>query len=357
MTVTLPELPTDVRANNARVAEILAHVDELVAEGRVLDAVDYLQPANRGLRDGRLEVRLIELRHAAVAVSSGRPGRDSWPPAYDDLWPDLEGLPEVEPHELTAEILGSAIHHHGAVIVRGLMDQATCDEMVHEIDDAIVARDANRGVLNSVETAPFYAPFESLPGFRRLEQHVRQWVSEGGGTLTFDSPRAAWRLLEVFEAGNLRGPITEYLGERPALTIDKCTLRRVPLHLSGADWHQDGRFFGEAMRTVNVWTAVTACGGDLPTPGLDLIPRRINEIVRTGEDGSIFYWTVGDELVQNEGMEVQRPLFNAGDALLFDEYLLHRTAIDPGMTHERYAIETWFFAPSAYPDRYPPILF
>ncbi len=163
--------------------------------------------------------------------------------------------------------------------------------------------------------------------------------------------------MEAFEAGNLRVPITEYLGERPALTIDKCTLRRVPLGLSGADWHQDGRFFGEDMRTVNVWMSLSPCGGDRPSPGLDLIPRRINEIVQTGDNGSIFYWTVGNDLVESQGMVVERPIFDPGDALLFDEYLLHRTAIDPGMTEERYAVETWFFAPSAYPDKYPPILF
>ncbi len=197
MSVTMPDLHTDVYADDDRVREILAHVDELIAEGRVLEAVDYLQPANRGLRDGRLEVRLVELRHAAVAVSSGQPGRESWPPPSVDLWPDLEGLPEIQPEELTAEILASAIHHHGALIVRGLLDEPGCAEMIREIDDAIAARDINRGDLHLARTAPFYAPFESLPGYRRLEMHVREWVRDGGGTLTFDCPRAAWRLMEA----------------------------------------------------------------------------------------------------------------------------------------------------------------
>jgi hypothetical protein len=35
---------------------------------------------------------------------------------------------------------------------------------------------------------------------------------------------------------------------------------------------------------------------------------------------------------------------------------LHRTAIDSLMTRERYAIETWFFAPSTYPDQYVPLV-
>lgn len=111
------------------------------------------------------------------------------------------------------------------------------------------------------------------------------------------------------------------------------------------------------MRTVNVWLALSPCGGDRPSPGLDLVPKRFDEIVHTGDGGSYFYWTVGDDTVRGEGMEVVRPTFDAGDAILFDEYLLHRTALDPGMTDERYAVESWFFAPSAYPSKYPPVLF
>ena len=43
-----------------------------------------------------------------------------------------------------------------------------------------------------------------------------------------------------------------------------------------------------------------------------------------------------------------RPVFDAGDALIFDHLNLHRTAIDPGMTRDRHAIETWLFSPSTY---------
>jgi hypothetical protein len=45
-----------------------------------------------------------------------------------------------------------------------------------------------------------------------------------------------------------------------------------------------------------------------------------------------------------------RPAFAAGDALLLDHFLMHRTWRDAAMTKPRYAIESWFFAPSAYPE-------
>ena len=53
---------------------------------------------------------------------------------------------------------------------------------------------------------------------------------------------------------------------------------------------------------------------------------------------------------------VVRPEFGAGDVLFFDDLFLHRTAVSPEMTKDRYAIESWCFAPSAYPPRQVPAL-
>ena len=53
---------------------------------------------------------------------------------------------------------------------------------------------------------------------------------------------------------------------------------------------------------------------------------------------------------------VVRPEFRAGDALLFDHLFLHSTAVTDAMVRERYAMETWFFAPSAYPEGQIPLV-
>ncbi len=41
--------------------------------------------------------------------------------------------------------------------------------------------------------------------------------------------------------------------------------------------------------------------------------------------------------------------------LLFDEMFLHQTASDPSMPNDRYAIESWFFGPSGWPESYAPV--
>jgi hypothetical protein len=55
------------------------------------------------------------------------------------------------------------------------------------------------------------------------------------------------------------------------------------------------------------------------------------------------------------GKPILRPLFEPGDALLFDELFLHQTASDPSMPNPRYAIENWFFGSSSFPADYAPV--
>ena len=138
--------------------------------------------------------------------------------------------------------------------------------------------------------------------------------------------------------------------------MNKSVLRRVSPKTSGADWHQDGAFLGEGIRSLNVWLTLSRCGD--VAPGMDVVPLRLEEIVETGTDGANFDWSVSPAVVEDVAGDtgVVRPLFDAGDALLFDHMFLHRTASDPAMSSERYAIETWFFAPSAYPDDQVPLV-
>jgi hypothetical protein len=162
-------------------------------------------------------------------------------------------------------------------------------------------------------------------------------------------------LLEAYDDLGLRDVVEGYLGERPVLSANKCTLRRVET-TAGTDWHQDGAFLGAGIRALNIWVALTDCGVD--APGMDLVPRRFDEVVETGTGGAIFDWAVGPDTVAQLSADapVVRPRFRAGDALLFDDLFLHRTAIDPSMNRSRYAIESWFFAPTSYPDGQVPIV-
>ena len=326
----------------------LARCDQLLAEGRPIEAIDVLTEANRLERDPEIERRLIGLRHEAFAHIDR-----SSPPAWPVVAPGDELTaarpPVISPHELTAETLSTGILRHGCLHVRGLVPEAPVDRLVDGIDRAFAAFDAHAAGAPVGETTPWFEPFEPGPDYRFKLRVKRQWVRKGGGVWTADSPRVMFDFFDIMENTGLTKVITAYLGERPALSVDKSTLRRVG-ELTGTDWHQDGAFLGEGIRTVNVWLSLSHCGRD--APGLDIVPKRLDGVLETGTESAIFPWAVAPEVVERaaSGTGVVRPVFEPGDVLLFDDLFLHRTAYDASMTRERYAIENWFFAPSVYPD-------
>ena len=118
-----------------------------------------------------------------------------------------------------------------------------------------------------------------------------------------------------------------------------------------AEWHQDGRFLGDKndIVSMNVWTCLTDCGE--AAPGMELVLKYFDEYILNAS-GNVFDWSVADSQVDayRTRFPVVRPDFKAGDMLIFDHWLLHRTYRNTRMTESRYAIESWFFAPSEFPD-------
>ena len=332
-----------------------AHAATLIRDGRRLEAIDVLTAANRTQRDDDVERQLVALRNVAFDDLDKTPASPTWPPAAPDLFAGVDGIPEIAAADLTADRLRSGIVNHGALIVRGLVPPARVAHLIDDIDRTFVARDAYFDGAPVRETAPWYVPFEPESGDAAIGP-IRKWVREGGGVLTVESPRSMFDVLDTFEAVGLAEPLAGYLGERPVLAAKKWTLRKVPLDIT-ADWHQDGAFLGAGVRAVNVWLALSHCGDD--APGLDIVGGRLTELAPRGTEGAWFDWSVGDPVVRTVAGDVPivRPIFEAGDAILFDDMNLHRTVVTPEMTRERYAIESWFFAPSHYPAAQIPVTF
>lgn len=333
-------------------ADLLAEADALEADGRILDAIDLLHAANRAERDDQLENRLAVLRHAAFASLEPRSGFSHWPVAVPDPSPEQAHIPEIPPTELTADRLRRAIVGHGCAYVPGLLAPEVVEELVAGIDHVLELRKANEG--RPLDAHGSWLVTLPLPP-EQAASLARKWVAGDGGGLMCDSPRLLERILSVYEDLGLRDLLTAYFGERPVLSANKGTLRRARLN-GGTDWHQDGAFLGTDLRSLNIWVTLTDCGDDAPT--MDIVPKRFEDIQETGTGGAIFDWAVGPEVVDRLSVDapVVRPRFKAGDCMLFDEMLLHRTALSPEMTRTRHALEAWFFAPSAYPSGQVPIV-
>jgi hypothetical protein len=345
-------MSTSTGSSTARadVAEVLAEAERLAQAGRALDAIELLRERARRQADPLVEISLARMRYRAFSELPAD-GFDSWPAPVEGV--DRDGpsvIPEVQPDALDAETVRRLLQSRGSALVPGLL-ASHVDKFVAGIDEALARREIPGAGKRTDQSS--YRPLP-LPQAEAVSLS-RRWVAYSGGILACDSPRLLHQLFEAYTEVGLREVVRDYLGERPVLSANKCTLRRVPI-MANTDWHQDGAFLGDGIRALNIWIALSDCGVD--APGMDLVPKRFDAVVETGTGGAIFDWAVGPETVARVALEAPpvRPHFKAGDALLFDDLFLHRTAIDPSMTTPRYAIESWFFAPTSYPSGQVPLV-
>lgn len=334
-------------------ASPLARADALADAGDLVGAVDLLAAANRTAPDPAIEIRLVELRRAAAQGRRGGAGRTPWPPTYPDPFPEVVGvLPEIDREGFGTDVVGGAVAHHGAVVVRGLFSPAQVERCVDAIDRAHEVREGVTG--GQVEPDAGFTPLVVEDPLKT--QVLRNMVGVQGGIWLADSPMATATALDALDEVGAVAMMTEHFGDRPFFSLQKSTLRRSPAEWRMVAWHQDGSFLDDDVRTMNIWVALTACGGDLPTPGLEVVPRRMAEILPV--DGVMSPHSIDYDLVGEIAAETPTitPAFAPGDALVFDEHFLHRTHLPEDMTHPRYALECWFFAPSHHTASYVPLL-
>jgi len=329
---------------------VIADVDRLVQDGNAVAALDAVAALNRAHPSPELQVRLIELRRQAAEVYRP-PGRWPWPPTLDDPFPDVVGRPpEIAARELDGALLGAAVAHHGSLLVRGLFDRDAVERSRQSIERASAAW----GLAPDQRTGVDYLPTLTVGGMQaaQRENHAKAhtwWLA--------DCPPAAAQVVDDLAASGVTDAIGEHFGERPVFTLQKTTLRRVQPEFRWTAWHQDGSFLGPETRAMNVWVGLTPCGGNRTAPGLEIVPRRVEEILPFGHlgavgiDGFLVHRTAGQT-------PVMRPEFEPGDSLLFDERMIHRTFLseDVEMTRERLAVECWFFAPSHPAEDYVSLL-
>lgn len=312
--------------------------------------IEQLSAANRATPDRDRERRLVQLRHrAGVRLLEEAPDAPEFAPAEPDALPAGDPLPELAPQQLSPGVLRAGILRDGCVLVRGLVPRADAVSLAGEIEGAFTQRE--RHDTGGDSDPGYYEEFEPRAGSG--EPVVRSWIKLGGGLLAADAPKLHFQMMELFAGARLPELLSGYLGEPALISVHKTTLRKADPGVPGA-WHQDGFFMGE-VRSLNLWLSLSRCGDE--APGLDIVPRRLDHYVATATDEAILDYTISQGKVEQAAGEVPiiRPIFEPGDALLFDELFLHQTGSDPAMPRPRYAIENWFFGGSRFPSEYAPV--
>lgn len=341
-------------------AATLQAADSLIERCQWQEALDLLQVANRERPQATLQQAMLDLRIRAGRELPENLPRPALASVVEPPMPAKGDIPEIPVSELSAQRLYDAIHGCGAAIVRGLVDPDRAALLRTLIDRVVAAReqpdrsppceDAAAWYVRSAEVRGAPARFFANPG-EPITPSSSIWVA--------DSPRVACELLDLYASLALPCLLQTFFGEPARLSVKKWVLRKVaPDNGAEAGWHQDGRFLGENIQTVNMWLALSDCGGPAPAPGLDIVVNGQREIYPTGTAGAVFDWTVAPDIVATVAADagISQPRFAAGDALFFDHYNLHRTAFAPDHSAVRYAIESWFFAASTAPMKQQPIL-
>ena len=322
--------------------------DASAGTGELLAEIDRLSEAARSSGDVDARRQLLRLRHlAGIALLDSEHDPPEHPSPDSDALPSVDGLPEIDPEQLTPELLRAGILRDGCLLVRGLIDREKALDVARQIDRGFAERE--RGQEGGDAADGYYEPFHPD---ERFKESNREWVQEGGGLLAVDSPVLSFETLEMFRDAGLRELVGEYLGESPLISLQKTTLRKADPSVVGA-WHQDGSFMGD-VRSINLWLSLSRCGDE--SPGLDLVPRRLDDLVPAGTEGTWLSHQVSDQVAEESAgdLGIIRPIFEPGDALFFDHLFLHKTGSDPAMPNPRFAIESWFFGASAFTSEYAP---
>lgn len=338
----------------------IAAADRLHEEGKSREAIVLLTALNRQAAHPDLEGRILDLRIEAFERSKWPAPDVAWPPAHDGRFDGVAGLPEVELGQLDVDSLKAGLLGRGGLIVRGLMDSDRAAAMRDNIDRAILGRYEH--AHEEAAQSRWYRRSESVSvkGGPAIFNSQSEGFTKAGVVWTVDSPRSAFELTEFYEEIGLPEILEAYFAEPAMLSVRKWVLRCIaPANGSVAGWHQDGRFMGDNIRTVNLWIALTDCGGDADAPGMDIVASGDRAICETGTEGAPFDWTVGQGIVDKLGDDtpVVCPRFEPGDAIFFDHFNLHRTSFGTDHVNNRYALENWFFAASRAPSKQMPVIF
>jgi hypothetical protein len=341
--------------------EALAAANALAGGGRYLEAVDALRLANRHERSNETDRKLVQLRHDAfLEVDRPRPPT-AWPPTLRDPFPQTTDLVEMHADALTPAVVGGAILHHGCVLVRGLLPRDVAARLAAQTDLAFEAqerwrRNVESGGDDRATADPWFEPFTPDPRYAIDPLHLplSRMNRDSCRVLLVDSPPAMFEVLEALERVGMHRLLTAYLGERPVMTVSRSVLRRLPQQPRALGWHQDASIFGRPAPSLNCWIAFNDCGDD--APGIEVVPRRVDHVLDVPANRALSRAGVAME-PPSAPLRGVAPVFAPGDALIFDDLLVHRTTMHARMKRTRYSMENWCFTAEGLPPHNAPIVF
>ena len=252
---------------------------------------------------------------------------------------------------ITLSELCSSLDQAGVVVVRGAFERELVGEFAEVADQRFLSLEAIRSshgpeaVTQSLPPGQKYLPAASSVTFDAIFEEERRR-----------------RILGAIATEPLRQLIENALGGPCVCDLDQAWVRRqyAPGHYPRGHaphgWHQDGALGFDftaigatepgpeaLLRLVTCWFPLTPCGSE--APGLEFLARRWDRLRPVA--------CLREDQLRAEfpPAQFQRPVMEAGDALIFLGGTLHHTHVTPEMHLNRTSIEFRFVKANDIPPR------
>lgn len=149
---------------------------------------------------------------------------------------------------------------------------------------------------------------------------------------------------------------------RAAIPLRMCIIRAVDVaHVpSHVPFHQDVAFMTENFPSMNCWVALDDCGPRFRMPSLEVVAAPVGRrlrIVPYEQRQFVYHRNIEldlQTLQQHYPAEAfWHPDFRSGDCVIFDQYVPHRTYLEPEMRGVRRSLEIRICPASALPIAEP----
>lgn len=248
-------------------------------------------------------------------------------------YPELCFTPASSPVDMLA-----ALERTGCIRIQGLFPRAQLQALLHWAEEAFVQLDQQlaEGTLDP-----------ALQDYFALVPHMINHIPSVA--LDRFQGQVFW-LWELFQASVLPQLLQTFYQGNFLYSSLHAVIRRqrpdLPRWFTG--FHQDGHFLNPDWRLLHCWSPLMACGQDAPS--LELIPAGLKAIRPSDNKvwrGSHYYdnrdLDLEQEILPYFPAETFWPqILEAGDAVIYDSYCLHRTYVQPDMQAPRYNLEMRF---------------
>lgn len=232
------------------------------------------------------------------------------------------------------------VDKNGFALVRNFLSKSLSNEL-REIVERVTTNGFEKEVIDK----------DLFP----VSKAAQLFIHHTGSALVLESPKCAKKLLDTFD--RMKPFLKHYFGDDVCISSPKWTLRRTS-GIKVPGWHQDGYFMNKGGRYLNMWIALDDCGEGEPLPGMTfkLSPERtfykVDKKKFFYDKKSVPNILIDDDTVKHKENFV--PHFKQGDAIFFDEYIVHSTEFRSQINEnlKRHAIEMWFHPHCASENEY-----